>query len=216
MQEHDIDLSDERWQRQNWSLEEFVYDTDEYGYDDVAVPIRPFIAEACLLGGLGVAGAGMGQPQRALGVVDAVPDAAAGRVLVLPLFHLDAVDNRMPMWTPQRMLACVATTRIADDRVPRSPRVGGRIGTQLIPSLCCKVVRKPKIPSVRTRWRRNAFSTLGHAVTQRLSARRARNTSAVRDLNRTRKGAEQIRIGVDLRGGLPLVQELRHGLEIPD
>ena len=34
MQEHDIDLSDERWQRQNWSLEEFVYDTDEYGYDD--------------------------------------------------------------------------------------------------------------------------------------------------------------------------------------
>ena len=71
-----------------------------------------------LLRGLRMAGARVSDPNRLLGVVDAVPNATTGGDFVLPLLHLDAIDMGTLVRTLKRLLAAVPATRILRDPLP--------------------------------------------------------------------------------------------------
>lgn len=134
-----------------------------------------------LLGRLRVPGRGVGHPDGAALVIDAVPDPAAGRYFELPLLERLAVDHTNTETALQRVLSRVTPARVGRDAVPCEPRVRRRAGADLLPTARGFVGRVAKVPATpRWRWR-DPFSSLRHAIScagPRRAPRRRRSAGA--------------------------------------
>jgi hypothetical protein len=151
----------------------------------------------------------VGHPDRSAGVVDAVPDASSAGDLELPLFEVDAVHAPGTERAPERMVPVIALAGIGRDLIPRSPRVRGRRGADLVPALHRIVRREAELPGTRSGRRGDAFFALGHDR----STDRARHEIAV-GRDRATQPTRQLGIGVDLGGRAPLVDQLRERGEV--
>jgi len=145
----------------------------------------------------------VGHPDGAAGIVDAVPDAARARDLELPLLEVDAVHAPGAERALERMLTIVALARIGRDPIPRSPRVGRRGGTDLVPALHRVVGREAELPRTWSGRRGDTLLALGHGGSA---------GGPGHEVTRWRDGptepAGQLRICVDLGSRAPLVDEL--------
>ena len=109
-----------------------------------------------------VADVGAGHPNGPSIVVDAVPDAAAGGDLVLPLLDHLAVHAARIERAPQRMLTVVALSWIVGDPLPGHARVGRCSRAHLLPTGDSFARCIPELPSSRRGWRRHPFLALRH------------------------------------------------------
>lgn len=168
-------------------------------------------ATAGSLGRLGVPDARFGHPHGPAVVVDAVPEAATGGDLELPLLELLAVHHPGAERPLQRMLAAVALTWIRGDPLPGRSDAGRGGGTELLPSLGGVVGCEAEVPAIgRRRWR-NTFSALGHDA---LGRRRCDTLAGGGD--RPPEAPGESRVGVDLRRRPPLSKQLGDGSEVVD
>lgn len=151
---------------------------------------------------LRVPGSHVHQPDDASGVIDAVPDPAGSRDLVLPLLHGRPIDDARGQTSLERVLAIVPLPRLLSDPLPCGARAPRRSGTEPIPSLNRRPVAVAEVPAVPSGWRGDPAVTLRHGLH---GWRRHRVTGG---LGGTSQTSRQSRISVDLGSGAPLLDEL--------
>ena len=150
--------------------------------------------------------AGVDDPDDAALLVRAVPDAPAGRDLVLPLTEHLAADltpresPTQPM-LPRRVLG---QCRPLGQHDPCIPGVAPCDAAQLLPALRRLRRGEPGLPPVGSRGRRNPVATPGG---HRSGAFRSRHRTKISS-ERTNQLGRQHRIGVDRGGRSPLDDDL--------
>lgn len=145
-------------------------------------------------------------------VVDAVPEAACARYLVLPLLQHASAHRSLGQIAFQRMLPFAPGMRISSQGLPGRQRWPGCLSAELLPAFGCRRVSEAKIPLTGPRRRRYSLAALGH----RLARRRGGYGDAVAGERPPQLGGERW-IGVDGGRGLPLANELsqwRHHAEL--
>ena len=121
------------------------------------------------------------EPHLLPGVFNAIPDPARSRDFVLPLIHLNAVDQARATRALQRVLPGTAMARLSCQCIPSGPRIGRRLAADTHPTFCGCIVCVADIPSARMRRWSNTLTSTRHAfLRQRVSARVRRTPSAVR------------------------------------
>lgn len=155
--------------------------------------------KAALFGRLRTTGRRVSEPDGVVFVVDAVPEPASTSHLVLPLLHLEAVDDARGQTSFQRMLSIGPVPRLSGDAVPGSACVCRGGGTHLIPAFCGVAGAESEVPAIlRRRWC-DALATLGHSE---LGGRRRDRRSL--GVDSAPQPAGQFRVGVDLGARPPL------------
>lgn len=157
---------------------------------------------AGLLRNLWMADPGVSQPDEMAAVVDAVPEPACARYLVLPLFQHFAVDRPSSETPFERMLALAAGARIRGDPFPGAPSVRRGAGADRLPSCCRFAGRISEVPTTWPGWRSHTLSALGHLLPRQGFHRRSFG------FERPSQPSGEPGVGVDFGGGPPLPDEL--------
>ena len=114
------------------------------------------------LGRLRMTDADLGQPHRPLVIVDAVPDPARSRDLVLPLLQTRGVHEVEALGTLEGVLPPAAPTRLGAQRLPRRPGARRGNAAEFFPLLGRGVVGEAEIPAAGARRRCNAVTATRH------------------------------------------------------